>query len=122
MTFELDGLRRCYDIHRVGDVVYVDSALGSSELIEQPRFPSAQLHASVGSLRSPLPGSVVAVHVEVGAVVTAGDVLVALEAMKMEHSIRAPHDGVVSEVRVKVGDQVETGAVLIVVDDAREDK
>jgi 3-methylcrotonyl-CoA carboxylase alpha subunit len=45
--------------------------------------------------------------------VTAGTVLVALEAMKMEHTVRAPHDGRVTAVHVAVGDQVAAGAVLV---------
>lgn len=55
--------------------------------------------------RAPMPGSVVAVHVQDGAVVTAGTPLVAIEAMKMEHPVLAPHDGVV-HLLVAVGDQV----------------
>jgi propionyl-CoA carboxylase alpha chain len=50
--------------------------------------------------------------------VSAGDVLVIIEAMKMEQEIVAPADGVVTEVRVAVGEQVETGAVLAVLDGA----
>jgi biotin carboxyl carrier protein len=61
-----------------------------------------------------MPGAVIAIEVGAGARVTAGTVLVTLEAMKMEHVIRAPHDGVVAEVRVASGDQVETGTVLVV--------
>ena len=56
------------------------------------------------------------VSVALGDTVRAGEALVALEAMKMEHTVRAPHDGVVTEVLVAPGDQVETGAVLVVVD------
>jgi biotin carboxyl carrier protein len=56
---------------------------------------------------------VVRVEVEAGAEVTAGTVLVALEAMKMEHIVRAPHDGRVATVHVAVGDQVAAGAVLV---------
>ncbi|HLK45176.1 MAG TPA: biotin/lipoyl-containing protein, partial [Acidimicrobiales bacterium] len=55
------------------------------------------------------------VAVSEGDEVSQGDVLVVLEAMKMEHSIRAPHDGTVDAVLVKAGDQVEGGAVLVVV-------
>lgn len=55
--------------------------------------------------RAPMPGSVVAVHVQDGAAVSAGDPLVAIEAMKMEHQVLAPHDGVV-HLLVAVGDQV----------------
>ena len=52
-----------------------------------------------------MPGSVVAVHVEDGSHVSAGDPLVAIEAMKMEHQVLAPHDGVV-HLLVAIGDQV----------------
>ncbi|MBS0024950.1 acetyl/propionyl/methylcrotonyl-CoA carboxylase subunit alpha [Microbacterium paraoxydans] len=55
--------------------------------------------------RAPMPGSVVAVHVEDGSLVSAGDPLVAIEAMKMEHQVLAPHDGVV-HLLVAIGDQV----------------
>ena len=50
--------------------------------------------------------------------VRAGQPLLALEAMKMEHTVRAPHEGVVAEICVAVGDQVDPDAVLLVVDDA----
>ena len=72
---------------------------------------------AAGSLQAPLPGSVVRVGVEPGQVVTAGQVLVVLEAMKMEHSVAATVDGTVVEVRVGVGDQVEGGQVLVVVEE-----
>lgn len=55
--------------------------------------------------RAPMPGSVVAVHVADGDSVSAGDALVSIEAMKMEHPVLAPHDGVV-HLLVAVGDQV----------------
>ncbi len=81
-----------------------------------PRFPPHERNVAAGSLRSPLPGTVVRVDVAAGDAVHEGDVLVVLEAMKMEHAIRAPHDGVVSELDVGVGSQVVTGAVLVVVE------
>jgi len=59
----------------------------------------------------------VAVHVEPGQAVGAGDVLIILEAMKMEHRITCIEQGTVNEVRVAVGQQVEAGAVLLVVDE-----
>ena len=55
-------------------------------------------------------------HVEVGQRVAAGDLLLTLEAMKLEHPVLAPADGVVTELPVPAGGQVETGAVLAVVD------
>jgi acetyl-CoA/propionyl-CoA carboxylase biotin carboxyl carrier protein len=73
---------------------------------------------SVGSdeqVRSPMPGTVVAVSVSVGDVVEDHASLAVVEAMKMEHQIRAPHSGVVEKVLVDVGDQVAMGALLFVV-------
>jgi biotin carboxyl carrier protein len=62
-----------------------------------------------------MPGTVVRVAAEKGQSVQAGDVLVVLEAMKMEHAVRAPVDGVVDDVLVAAGQQVTDGAVLVVV-------
>jgi propionyl-CoA carboxylase alpha chain len=66
---------------------------------------------------APLPGTVARVRVAVGDQVTAGDALVAIEAMKMEHEIRSPASGIVAELHVAPGDQVEAGRLLAVVDD-----
>ncbi len=65
------------------------------------------------SIAAPLPGIVKALTVAPGTAVAAGDVLVVMEAMKMEHSLTAPRDGTVAEVTVRVGEQVEEGALLI---------
>jgi biotin carboxyl carrier protein len=62
-----------------------------------------------------MPGSIARVAVAVGDHVDAGDPLVTLEAMKMEHSVRAPHAGTVAEVHVASGQQVDAGTVLAVV-------
>ena len=62
-----------------------------------------------------MPGTVVAVHAAAGEHVSAGQPVLVLEAMKMQHTITAPHDGVVEERPVEVGDQVTAGAVLAVV-------
>ena len=63
-----------------------------------------------------MPGKVIELRVAVGDRVKAGETLVVLEAMKMEHPMRATEDGVVVEVRVAQGDQVEAGTVLLVVE------
>jgi propionyl-CoA carboxylase alpha chain len=63
-----------------------------------------------------MPGTVVAVHVEVGAAVAEGQPLLVMEAMKMQHTIAAPRAGSVTELAASVGQQVEAGAVLVVVD------
>ncbi|HEY2301093.1 MAG TPA: biotin carboxylase N-terminal domain-containing protein [Acidimicrobiales bacterium] len=114
----IGGVRRRLEVQRIGATSYVDSDLGSSVLVEVERFPLPQSAAAVGSLLAPMPGSVVRLEAVAGADVRAGDTLVVLEAMKMEHSIRAPYDGTVGQVGVVVGQQVDTGTVLVVVEAA----
>jgi biotin carboxyl carrier protein len=65
-----------------------------------------------GEVVSPMPGSVLAVHVAVGATVEAGDPIVTLEAMKMEHVVVAPVAGTIVELAVRVADQVRRGQIL----------
>jgi 3-methylcrotonyl-CoA carboxylase alpha subunit len=69
-----------------------------------------------GSLSAPMPGKVIAVLVEPGAVVEKGAPLVVMEAMKMEHTIGAPAAGKVVEVLYAAGDQVADGAPLLVME------
>jgi len=63
-----------------------------------------------------MPGSILAVHVAVGAAVDAGDPVATLEAMKMEHAVPAPIAGRVAELRARPGDQVSRADVLAVVE------
>jgi biotin carboxyl carrier protein len=81
-----------------------------------PRASALDLAAggSKGTVRSPMPGAVVRVLVAPGDAVTKGQVLVVVEAMKMENEFRAADDGVVASVGVAVGQAVEAGAVLVV--------
>ena len=65
-----------------------------------------------------MPAAVVSVAVTEGQQVTKGDVVVVLEAMKMQHTITAPTDGVVAQLDVTAGAQVESGAVLAVIESA----
>ncbi len=74
--------------------------------------------ATDGTLRAPLPGTVIAVHGAAGDAVAGGDPLVVMEAMKMEHTLRAPFPGVVATLAVAAGDQVALGDVLAVVEAA----
>jgi acetyl/propionyl-CoA carboxylase alpha subunit len=123
IDLEVGGRRARCTVQRVVDPasgparVYVDSALGATAATEAPRFPLPIREVVPGSLVSPMPGTVVRVDAVVGAAVAAGAPLVALEAMKMEHTLRAPHEGTVAEVRVTVGDQVDTGTVLVIVEE-----
>jgi acetyl/propionyl-CoA carboxylase alpha subunit len=110
-----NGLEERFEIARYDDVRHVDSDLGPVRLEVIPRFPISSLNESPGSLHAPMPGRVVRVEIEPGQEVVAGQVLLVLEAMKMEHTIRAPHGGTVLEVDCAPGDQVDAGAVLVVV-------
>jgi 3-methylcrotonyl-CoA carboxylase alpha subunit len=69
--------------------------------------------AEEGSLLTPLPGTVVAVHVNTGQQVARGTPLVTVEAMKMEHTLTAPYDGIVSRLAFGLGERVAAGAVLV---------
>ena len=107
---------RPFDVARYGSDVFVDSPLGPAQLLALPRFGDPDAAVALGSLLAPMPGSVLRVGAAVGDAVTAGQPLVWLEAMKMEHTVTAPSDGVVAELNVEVGQQVDVGAVLARVD------
>ncbi len=110
-----DGLTRTFDVAIAGASVDVDHAAGHLALTRLPRFVDPADQVAEGSLLAPMPGTVIAVRVEAGAAVTAGQPVVVMEAMKMQHTINAPTDGVVTDLAVAVGDQVTAGAVLAVV-------
>ena len=116
LDLEIDGTRRVYRVHQVQDDTYVDGSDGSTALSEVPRFGDPTKLAPAGSLLAPMPGLVLRVLAEVGAVVTAGQPLLVLEAMKMEQTVSAPAAGVVAELRAKAGEQVITGQVLAVLE------
>jgi propionyl-CoA carboxylase alpha chain len=114
-VLEVAGVRYRFDVTRAGGVVWVDSAFGSVALTPVPRLPEPVATREPGSLVAPMPGTVVRVEAAVGQRVGAGQPVMVLEAMKMEHQIVAPADGLVSEVRVAPGDQVQAGDVLATV-------
>ena len=121
VVLETDGVRRDYAVHRRDERSFVDGPDGSVVLAEVPRFADPNAVAHAGSLLAPMPGTVVRVLGEPGRQVEAGQPLVVLEAMKMEHTVAAPGDGILGEVRVSAGDQVDTGQVLAVVTDPEEE-
>jgi propionyl-CoA carboxylase alpha chain len=107
-----DGVAYRFAVARYGQDVYVDSARGPVHLVALPRFPEPGSAVEQGSLIAPMPGNVIRLGASVGENVTAGQPLIWLEAMKMEHTITAPSDGVLAELNVQTGQQVEVGAVL----------
>ncbi|MGE2816569.1 acetyl/propionyl/methylcrotonyl-CoA carboxylase subunit alpha [Mycobacterium heidelbergense] len=106
------GVACSFAVARYGHDVYVDSARGPVHLLALPRFPEPGSAVEQGSLVAPMPGNVIRLGAAVGDAVTAGQPLIWLEAMKMEHTITAPTDGVLTQLDVTAGQQVEVGAVL----------
>jgi 3-methylcrotonyl-CoA carboxylase alpha subunit len=100
---ELD--RELHLFRRTGHVVM--RAVGTDDALQVAERPDE------GSLLTPLPGTVVKVHVSVGERVARGAALVTVEAMKMEHTLTAPTEGVVARILFGVADRVAAGAILV---------
>ena len=117
VDFELGGIRRSATINRFSGRIYVADNTDVTTFTEVPRFQEHPALEAHGSLVAPMPGTVVRIAVDKGSAVSAGDTVVVLEAMKMEHSIKAPVSGIVQEIRVDLGQSVDIGLVLAIVED-----
>ncbi len=115
VELEVAGVRRRFEVASYPGLVCVDSALGPVTLTPADRFTDPGASVAAGSLLAPMPGTVVRLGVAVGDQVRAGEPLLWLEAMKMEHVIAAPAAGIVAELPVTAGQQVQVGSVLAVV-------
>ncbi|MET9606338.1 biotin carboxylase N-terminal domain-containing protein [Streptomyces sp. NPDC006512] len=119
VTLEIGGVRREFHVKQNSNTgeVHVDSPLGAHTLAPVPRFPAPEDRTEPGSLLAPMPGTVVRVAegLAPGSAVTAGQPLLWLEAMKMEHRILAPASGTLTALHAETGRQVEFGALLAVV-------
>lgn len=82
-------------------------------LINQLGFKSSH-HSSVKEIKAPMPGLVVALHIQEGDTVNEGDKLLSLEAMKMENILKSPSEGVVSKILVQKGETVDKNQILII--------
>ena len=111
LWLEIDGRKHKAVATKVGDVwwVHVNGHTMQFEVIE----PGASSSDDEGGLSAPMPGKILEVHVSVGQSVESGDVLMVMEAMKMEHKIVASSDGKVEAIHFKEGDQVPQGAELL---------
>lgn len=78
--------------------------------------PSAPVSAGATTVNAPMPGTILSVNVSAGATVKEGDVLMILEAMKMENEIMAPKSGKIASVNVSKSSSVKTGDVLCVIE------
>ena len=110
-----DGKRHYSRVTVSKNNILVHMPFGDVMLELKPRFKMPGTEVTIGGLIAPMPGKVIDVKVKKGKKVKAGDTLVILEAMKMEHSIKASEDGTVSELLISVNDEVENGALLMVV-------
>ncbi|WP_432125285.1 biotin carboxylase N-terminal domain-containing protein [Streptomyces sp. bgisy082] len=125
VSLETAGVVRHFDV-----TAYADGTVhaGPHRLTARPRFTDPREQTAPGSLLAPMPGTVVRVAdgLAVGDPVTAGQPLLWLEAMKMEHRVTAPASGTLTALHAAPGRQVEVGALLAVVQteerpDAQED-
>jgi acetyl-CoA/propionyl-CoA carboxylase biotin carboxyl carrier protein len=120
LVVTLDGITRTYTVAKDGDTLW----LGRDGLAwaVRERGPvdavAAEAAGAGGPVRSPMPGTVTVVEVAEGQTVAAGDRLVVVEAMKMEHVLTAPVDGVVRDVAARAGATVAKDAVLLTVETA----
>ncbi|WP_322844295.1 acetyl/propionyl/methylcrotonyl-CoA carboxylase subunit alpha [Pseudomonas sp. B33.4] len=117
LTVEIDGLRKCHAFRQVGEQLWLFTHPGSLRLEDRTHAViDSQTSVSSGTLKAPMDGAIVDVLVSEGSPVSKGQLLVVLEAMKMEHPLKAGIDGVLKRVQVKVGDQVKNRQVLLQVE------
>ena len=125
LDLEVDGRRRTVAVTwaadaRGADTLHVQTGTGTVTFDLVPRFTVPGDDGPAGGLIAPMPGVVLDVRVAEGDTVDAGQVLLVLEAMKMEHHIKAPTAGTVAAVHVTAGTQVDNGAPLLVIDDSAD--
>ena len=113
VDLELNGYRSTSRVTRAGGHLFVQVLRGTVAFAIVPRFDVQESEVAPGGLNAPMPGLILDVRVSAGQRVDAGETLVVMEAMKMEHVISAPSTGTVSDVLVTKDQQVENGAPLL---------
>ncbi|MYD42735.1 MAG: ATP-grasp domain-containing protein [Gammaproteobacteria bacterium] len=109
----INDQRMKFHIRGNGSMWQTHGPAGDIQIEELPRFVIPDEAELAGGLIAPMPGKVLATEVSEGDQVEAGDLLVILEAMKMEHRIVAPAAGTITKVHIEVGEQVEKDVVLV---------
>jgi propionyl-CoA carboxylase alpha chain len=115
VRLDVGGVLWRFEVAAYRGLTCVDSGLGAVALRPVPRFAVPAGDVAAGSLLAPMPGTVSRLGAVVGEQVTAGQPLLWLEAMKMEHVISAPAAGVVADLPVAKGQHVEVGSVLAII-------
>jgi propionyl-CoA carboxylase alpha chain len=110
---EINGRRALQRVTRAKDQLHVQCIRGTATFSIVPRFVVPGIDVALGGLTAPMPGAIIDVRVTLGQHVDAGETLVVMEAMKMEHVISAPTTGTVAAIFVTTGQQVDNGAVLL---------
>jgi geranyl-CoA carboxylase alpha subunit len=118
-SLELDGIRQRRAYHLAGEQLWLYGHNGNLEFIDVTHEPAGgQNAASSGTVKAPMDGAIVEVLVAEGEQVSKGQLLLVLEAMKMEHPLKAGMDGVIRRVQVSQGDQVKSRQLLVEVEAA----
>jgi len=113
---EIDSHRFYAHITEAGSEIFINMPFGDVNASVLPRFIEPGNDVPEGGLIAPMPGKVIDVKVKKGSKVKAGDTLVIIEAMKMEHAIKATETGKIAKVMIKLNDQVDNGATLLVLE------
>ncbi|MDB6142385.1 MAG: 3-methylcrotonyl-CoA carboxylase [Pseudomonas sp.] len=113
-TVEINGVRRRLAVHLCADSLWINSDGGALQLVNLTHAVIATKDdLRSGTLKAPMDGAIVEVLVDEGATVSKGQLLLVLEAMKMEHPLKAGIDGVIQRIQVIQGDQVKNRQVLL---------
>ena len=116
IDIEVGSHRFFAQVTRADDQILINMPFGDLDAVIVPRFIEPGNKVPEGGLVAPMPGKVIEVKVKKGDKVKAGDTLIIIEAMKMEHSIKATENGKVTKLMVSLNQQVDNGATLLVLD------
>ena len=116
IDIEVGSHRFFAQVTRADDQILINMPFGDLDAVIVPRFLEPGNEVPEGGLVAPMPGKVIEVRVNKGDKVKAGDTLIIIEAMKMEHSIKATENGKVTKLMVSLNQQVDNGATLLVLD------